>query len=163
MRVQANLAHGAPDQTDRAERWLADHLDEIAEAYDGPEDVVPEAQDTARGNRVCRVAVYRSGCVGQMAPVESAEWFVDLLVAEATPQYESEWAAIESVASKIGASAESVRKWVRRVEVDSGQRAGLTSQEHADVKRLRRANAEPRRANEILKAPAGGDNWSAQP
>lgn len=80
MRVQANLAHGAPDQTDRAERWLADHVDEIAEAYDGPEDVAPGAQDTARGNRVCRVAVYRSGCVGQMAPVESAEWFVDLLV-----------------------------------------------------------------------------------
>ncbi len=76
------------------------------------------------------------------------------LVAEATPQHYSEWAAIESVASKIGASAETVRKWVRRAEVDSGQRPGLTSEEHAEVKRLRRENAELRRANEILKAAA---------
>ncbi len=76
------------------------------------------------------------------------------LVAEATPQYESEWAAIESVASKIGASAETVRKRVRRAEVDSGHRPGLTSAKHAEVKRLRRENAEPRRANEILKAAA---------
>jgi transposase len=76
------------------------------------------------------------------------------LVAEATPLHGSQWAAIESVASKIGASAETVRTWVRRVEVDSGQRPGMTSEEHAEVKRLRRENAELRRANEILKAAA---------
>ena len=76
------------------------------------------------------------------------------LVVEATPQHGSQWAAIESVAGKIGASAETVRKWVRRAEVDSGQRPGMTSEEHAEVKRLRRENAELRRANEILKAAA---------
>ena len=76
------------------------------------------------------------------------------LVAEATPQHESEWAAIESVAAKIGASAETVRKWVRRAEVDVGSRPGVSSEEHAEVKRLRRENAELRRANEILKAAA---------
>lgn len=76
------------------------------------------------------------------------------LVAEATPQHESEWAAIESVAAKIGASSETVRKWVRRAEVDAGQRPGLTSEEHAEIKRLRREVAELRRANEILKAAA---------
>jgi transposase len=76
------------------------------------------------------------------------------LVAESTPQHESEWAAIESVASKIGASAETVRKWVRRAEVEAGTRPGMTSEEHAEVKRLRRENAELRRANEILKAAA---------
>ena len=76
------------------------------------------------------------------------------LVVEATPQYGSQWAAIESVAGKIGASAETVRKWVRRAEIDAGQRSGMTSEEHAEVKRLRRENAELRRANEILKAAA---------
>ncbi len=76
------------------------------------------------------------------------------LVAEATPQHESQWAAIESVAAKIGASSETVRKWVRRAEVDAGERAGMTSQEHAEVERLRRENAELRRANEILTAAA---------
>jgi transposase len=76
------------------------------------------------------------------------------LVAEATPQHESEWAAISSVAGRIGASSETVRKWVRRAEVDSGQRPGMSSEEHAEVKRLRREVAELRRANEILKAAA---------
>jgi len=76
------------------------------------------------------------------------------LVAEAGPQHDSQWAAIESVASKIGASAETVRKWVRRAEVDAGQRAGMSSEEHAEVRRLRREGAELRRANEILKAAA---------
>ncbi len=87
-------------------------------------------------------------------------------VAEATPQHESQWAAIESVASKIGASAETVRKWVRRAAVDAGERPGLTSEEHAEIKRLRRENAELRRANEILKAAAaffGSMAGSGQP
>lgn len=76
------------------------------------------------------------------------------LVAEATSQHGSEWAAIESVAAKIGVSAETVRKWVRRAEIDARQRPGLTTEEHAEVKRLRREVAELRRANEILKAAA---------
>ena len=76
------------------------------------------------------------------------------LVVEARAQHESEWAAIESVAAKIGASTETVRKWVRRAEINAGQRPGMTSEEHAEVKRLRREVAELRRANEILKAAA---------
>jgi transposase len=72
------------------------------------------------------------------------------LVAEAAPQHESPWAAIESVAAKIGASAETVRKWVRRAEVDAGQRPGMTSEEHAEIKRLRREVTELRRATEII-------------
>ena len=74
------------------------------------------------------------------------------LVREASPDYPSEWAAMNSVATKIGASAETVRKWVRQAEVDGGQRPGLTSEESAEIKRLRREVAELRRANEILKA-----------
>ncbi|HSS56078.1 MAG TPA: transposase [Gaiellales bacterium] len=76
------------------------------------------------------------------------------IVFEARPSYPSQWAAIESVAAKIGASSETLRKWVRRAEVDGGQRPGLTSEEAAEIKKLRREVAELGRANEILKAAA---------
>jgi transposase len=76
------------------------------------------------------------------------------LVVESREHFSSEWAAMSSVAAKLGTSAETVRKWVRRAEVDTGQRPGLSSEEHAEIKRLRREVAELRRANEILKAAA---------
>jgi transposase len=61
--------------------------------------------------------------------------------------------AINAVAQKLGiGTAETVRKWVRQAEVDTGQRPGATSGESAELKRLRRENAELRRANETLKA-----------
>jgi transposase len=65
------------------------------------------------------------------------------MVVEATPNYPSQWAAIGSVAAKIGVSSETLRKWVRQAEVDGGQRAGLTTEEAAEIKRLRREVAEP--------------------
>jgi transposase len=74
------------------------------------------------------------------------------LVAEARPEHDTEWAAITSVATKLGVSSETLRQWIRRAEVDEGQRPGTTSDESAELKRLRRENAELRRANEILKA-----------
>jgi transposase len=78
------------------------------------------------------------------------------LVAEVRDQYESEWAAIESVAAKLGiGSTETLRKWIRRSEVDAGQRPGVSSEESAEVRRLRAEVRELRRANEILKAAAG--------
>src|SRR5512142_3408898 len=83
--------------------------------------------------------------------LELRGWAVRL-VAEAWPSYLSEWAAIESVAGKLGASAETVRTWVRQAEVDGGQRPGVTSEEAAEIRRRRREVAELRRANEILKA-----------
>jgi len=76
------------------------------------------------------------------------------LVAEARPNYPSEWAAIESVAAKLGTSAETVRKWIRQGEIDRGQRPGTSTEDSAELKQLRRENAELRRANEILKAAA---------
>ena len=66
--------------------------------------------------------------------------------------YGSQWEAICSVADKLGPSAESVRKWVRRAEVDGGTRPGVTTAERARIKYLERENRELRRANEILKA-----------
>ena len=75
------------------------------------------------------------------------------MVFEVTPNYDSQWAAINAVAQKLGVgTAETVRKWVRQAEVDAGKRPGVTSEEHAEIKRLKRENAELRRANEILKA-----------
>jgi transposase len=63
-----------------------------------------------------------------------------------------EYAAIRHVAARLGVGAETLRKWRRRSEVDSGSRPGVTSAEHAEIRALKRENAELRRANEILKA-----------
>ena len=75
------------------------------------------------------------------------------MVAEVRPECPSDWPAICAVASRLGiGSAETLRKWVRQAEVDAGQRPGISSEESAELKRLKRENAELRRANEILKA-----------
>jgi transposase len=75
------------------------------------------------------------------------------MVAQVRPNYESEWAAIGAVAQKLGiGTTETLRKWVRHAEVNAGTRPGVTSEEAAEIRRLRREVAELRRANEILKA-----------
>jgi transposase len=73
------------------------------------------------------------------------------MVFEHRDEYGSEWEAICSIAEKIGCSSETLRKWVRRIEVDTGRREGLTSEERARMKELERENRELRRANEILR------------
>jgi len=78
------------------------------------------------------------------------------LVAESRDQYESEWGAMQSIAAKLGiGTTETLRKWVRQAQVDDGARPGVTTEESAELKRLKREVAELRRANEILKAAAG--------
>lgn len=62
----------------------------------------------------------------------------------------TEWAAIKLVATRLNVGAETLRKWIRRSEVDSGQRPGITSVESAEMKRLRKENHELKMANEIL-------------
>ena len=74
------------------------------------------------------------------------------LVREHRREYPSEWAAISSIAGKLGATAETVRHWVRRAEVDDGRRPGVTTEERERIRQLERENRELRRANEILKA-----------
>jgi transposase len=74
------------------------------------------------------------------------------LVLEHQHEHESQWAAMVSVAAKIGCTPETLRTWVRRLEVDEGRRPGLTSDERARLKELERENRELRRANEILKS-----------
>jgi len=66
-------------------------------------------------------------------------------------EHASQWAAICSIAGKIGCSAETLRSWVRRTERDNGLRPGLTSDERSRLKELERENRELRRANEILR------------
>jgi transposase len=74
------------------------------------------------------------------------------LVLEHQGEYPSQWAAIGSIATKCGMTPETLRKWVRRAEVDGGARPGLTSDERRRLAELERENRELRRANEILKA-----------
>ncbi len=73
------------------------------------------------------------------------------LVVEHERDHASRWEAIRSIAKKIGCSPESLRKWLRRAEVDSGLRGGVTSDERARMKDLEREVRELRRANEILR------------
>jgi transposase len=74
------------------------------------------------------------------------------LVLEHQHEHESQWSAMVSVAAKVGCTPETLRTWVRRVEVDEGRRPGLTTDERARLKELERENRELRRANEILKS-----------
>jgi transposase-like protein len=74
------------------------------------------------------------------------------LVLEHQADHGSQWAAIASIASKIGCTPESLRRWVRQAEVDSGgRRDGLTTNERERLKALERENVELKRANEILR------------
>ena len=66
-------------------------------------------------------------------------------------EYESQWAAMNSIAGKVGCTAETLRKWVRRAERDQGIRDGMTSSECDRLKELERENRELKRANEILR------------
>jgi transposase-like protein len=70
---------------------------------------------------------------------------------EQEPSYSSRWAALQSIAGKIGCSAETLRKWVDRAEADSGIKGGMTTSDLEELKTLRRENRELKRANEILK------------
>jgi len=76
------------------------------------------------------------------------------LVREAQGNHSSQWAAIQSVAGKIGCTHESLRRWVRQSETDRGERAGLSSDERAMLKELQRENRELKQANEILRKAA---------
>jgi len=73
------------------------------------------------------------------------------LVFEHQGEHASQWAAIGSIASKIGCTPETLRKWVRRAERDQGQRAGMTTSDRERLKALERENRELKRANEILR------------
>ena len=93
-----------------------------------------------------------SGTASKRYPVELRERVVRM-VGEIRADHESDWAAMTQVAELLGVGApETVRKWCRQAEVDAGMRPGVTTEESAELKRLKRENAELKRANAILKA-----------
>lgn len=73
------------------------------------------------------------------------------LVEEHLSEHDSEWAAMRSVAAKLGCTTETLRKWVRQAQRDAGRRPGLTTAERERLKELERENRELKRANEILR------------
>ncbi len=73
------------------------------------------------------------------------------MVSEHQHEHTSEWAAIESISAKIGCTAETLRRWVRQSQMDSGKRGGLSTTERERLKALERENRELKRANEILR------------
>ena len=73
------------------------------------------------------------------------------MVREHGTEHPSRWPAIAAIAPKLGCTNETLRRWVRQAERDTGQRAGLTTDERQQLKELERENRELKRANEILK------------
>jgi len=69
-------------------------------------------------------------------------------------EYNSQWAAMRSIAEKVGCTAETLRKWVRQTEIDQGSRNGTSSTELEQLKALERENRELKQANEILRKAA---------
>lgn len=76
------------------------------------------------------------------------------LVLTSEHEYKSRWAAIQSVAAKIGCAPETLRSWINKMEVDNGNKPGITSSEATRLKELERENRELKRANEILRKAA---------
>ena len=73
------------------------------------------------------------------------------MVLDGAGEYGSQWAAIGSIAAKIGCTTETLRRWVRQAERDNGKRAGTTTEDRDRIKALERENRELRQANEILR------------
>jgi len=74
------------------------------------------------------------------------------MVQEHRREYASDWAAITSIATKVGVHKETLRLWIRRPETEAGHRPGLTTEERERLRQLERDNKELRRANEILRS-----------
>jgi len=73
------------------------------------------------------------------------------MVVEQQAEHGSRWAAIESIAGKLGCAAQTLQRWVAQAERDTGTRPGLTTDERARLKQLERENFELKRANDILR------------
>ena len=88
---------------------------------------------------------------GNRYPQEMRERAVRMVV-EHRDEYPTEWSALASISSKLGMTPETLRTWLRRDQVDSGRRPGITTTERERIRELEKENRELRRANEILKA-----------
>ena len=77
------------------------------------------------------------------------------LVREHAGDYETEWAAMKAISTRLGMSAETLRKWVRQAEVDAGEAPGMTTDAAREIRELRRKCRELEATVEILKAATG--------
>jgi transposase len=84
-------------------------------------------------------------------PIEQRERATRMAV-DRLDEYGSPWAAAQALGPKLGVGPETLRKWVVQAQVDAGQRSGPSSEELAEIRQLKRENAELREANEILRA-----------
>ncbi len=124
-----------------------------------PETLIPPAGEAQRaGSERAAPGSVETSFLGRMIfmpkqyPRELRERAVRLVI-EHRGEYQTEYAAIRSIAAKLGiATPETLRQWVRQAEVDAGQRPGVSSEESAEIRRLRAEVKELRRANEILRA-----------
>lgn len=73
------------------------------------------------------------------------------MLQEQRDQHASNWAALTAIASKVGCTAETLRKWVKQAEIDQGKHEGLSSSDKARLRELERENKELKQANEILR------------
>jgi transposase len=85
------------------------------------------------------------------------------LVREHRDEYETEWAAMRAILTRLGMSAETLRKWVRQTEVDDGQAAGVSTRESQELRELRKKNRELEQTVEILKAATSFFAWESDP
>ena len=76
------------------------------------------------------------------------------MVLDQKSEYSSQWKAIQSICAKVGCTSETLRKWVKQSEIDSGNREGMSSSELTKMKELERENRELKQANEILRKAA---------
>ena len=76
------------------------------------------------------------------------------MVVEHRGEHASQWAAIVSIAAKIGCTAQTLNEWIKKSDIDSGRKPGVTSDERERLKALERENRELRQANEILRVVA---------
>jgi transposase len=90
---------------------------------------------------------------GKRYPSEVRERAVRLFL-EHRDEYDSQWAAINSISEKLDIAQETLRRWVRQAETDQGEPPGPTTSERQRLRELEKENKELRRANEILKAAA---------
>jgi transposase len=83
---------------------------------------------------------------------ENAEARAVPLVREHRDDYDSEWAAMKAIACRLGMNVEPLRRWVRQDEIDTGEAAGMSSDDRRELRELRRKNRELESTSEILKA-----------
>ena len=151
----------SPEVRERAVRMVFDHRNEYASQYEAILSIAAKigcSRETLRHwvRQAERDQGLRRGPTSQeQERIKALEREVReravRMVFEHRAEHTSQWAAIASIAAKIGCTAQTLSNWVRQAERDQGKRAGSTTDERERIKALERENRELRQANEILR------------